>query len=173
MMSGPSSSSFAITAIPGRGNGLLATRLIHKGELIFTEKPAIWHSRSKTDGFCSSCGKLIQRESVRCHSACAASDGTSSNGNSNSNSNSNCNNDSSDKSNSSSSSNSNKANSNNSNSNDSNRNNASDSSNNNCQAVYCSSKCRDNDDFCGHRWLCGDGAAAKVKVRVRVRLSVS
>lgn len=48
-----------IVAIPGRGNALVATRLILKGELIFTEKPSIWHSQSKSEGFCSSCGKLI------------------------------------------------------------------------------------------------------------------
>ena len=48
-----------ITAIPGRGNALTATRLILKGETIFVEKPAMWHSRSTSEGFCSSCGKLV------------------------------------------------------------------------------------------------------------------
>lgn len=48
-----------ITAIAGRGNALTATRLILKGEVIFVEKPAMWHSRSTSEGFCSSCGKLV------------------------------------------------------------------------------------------------------------------
>ena len=37
----------------------MATELILKGQVIFTEKPSIWHSRSTSKGFCSSCGKLI------------------------------------------------------------------------------------------------------------------
>lgn len=55
----PANVSYEIKAVPGRGNALVATELILKGEVIFTEKPSIWHSRSTSKGFCSSCGKLI------------------------------------------------------------------------------------------------------------------
>ena len=55
----PATASYEIKAVPGRGNALVATELILKGQMIFTEKPSIWHSRSTSKGFCSSCGKLI------------------------------------------------------------------------------------------------------------------
>lgn len=59
------SNKFQITAISGKGNAIIAKILIKKGELIFSEKPAIWHSTNKCDGFCSNCGKLIHT-CVRC-----------------------------------------------------------------------------------------------------------
>ena len=65
----PGSIPYEIKAVPGRGNALVATELILKGQIIFTEKPSIWHSRSTSKGFCSSCGKLILLEAVNAAAA--------------------------------------------------------------------------------------------------------
>jgi hypothetical protein len=70
---------FQITPIPGKGNAIIATTLIKKDELIFSEKPAIWHSANQCSGFCSNCGKSIRScvkckvdgcTAVYCHSDC-------------------------------------------------------------------------------------------------------
>ena len=136
-----------IVAIPGRGNALVAAQLIRKGEVIFTEKPSIWHSRSKSEGFCSTCGKSIRKQgpncdaqsvsfdiircsqsqrSSRCVNATSRSIGGSSisDGSSNSSYNQYC-----------------------------------------CQSSYCSIFCRDKADYDGHRWLCGEASAERYKVQ--------
>lgn len=127
--------SHEIKAIPGRGNALVATRLIREGELIFTEKPSMWHSRSTCEGFCSSCGKLfivpdapasglaatLPAKTVRCnhfrHRTIDKDTGSSNNGVSN------C-----------------------------------------CTASYCSVSCRDEAELSGHRWVCGEIFVERYKV---------
>ena len=140
-----------IVAIPGRGNALVAAQLIRKGEVIFTEKPTIWHSRSKSEGFCSTCGKSITKQRpnydaefvvsdiIRCSQSQSSSTcinvrsrsigGSSScDGSSSSSYNKYC-----------------------------------------CQSSYCSIFCRDKADYDGHRWLCGEASAERYKVQGEIR----
>jgi len=62
-------SCFRIQAIHGCGNGLVSTRHIDSGELIFKEKPCVWNSFLKGNEvssrlFCYSCGKLLHELEV-------------------------------------------------------------------------------------------------------------
>ena len=137
----PAPALHQITAIPGRGNALVATRLILKGELIFTEKPSMWHSRSTSEGFCSSCGKLIIKLPVpvegipatlpllliRCnHFRDRCKDSVTGRMN--------------------------------------------DGISNCCTASYCSTDCRDEAERSGHRWLCGESFVKRFKVTQQITL---
>ena len=141
-----SSLLYTIIALPGRGDGLIASRLIQKGEVIFTEQPAIYHSRSKSEalGFCSYCGMLISSRhcgmeygidepstAIQCKNAHGRNSNNST-GSSSSSSSSGC-------------------------------------SGSNCLSSYCSINCRDLGDFEGHRWLCGDTYVDRYKVSTKTK----
>jgi hypothetical protein len=64
---------YSINAVEGRGNALVASRLIHAGELIFTENPWSWSERNpdtdailRCTSFCYNCGRPLSDPSYNC-----------------------------------------------------------------------------------------------------------